>query len=136
MPSFQGLKYGLKDDTKKWASSGVQRLRHTGRNGLDVTPGAIRDGGNSGYQAINLAVHFGAKRIVLLGYDMHGDHFFGKHPDGSKPNFTICLSCFPGLVKPLAAIGVEVINCTRKSAITCFPKASLASVLSPQAVAV
>jgi hypothetical protein len=130
MPSYQGLKYGLKDDTAKWASHGVRRLKHTGRVGLDVTPDAIRDGANSGYQAINLAVHFGATRIVLLGYDMRGDHFFGSHPDKSKPNFSLCLSTFPTLLKPLAEAGVEVINCTRKTAITCFKQASLESVLA------
>jgi hypothetical protein len=138
MPSFLGLKYALKDDTRKFQTYGVQTLRHTGRQGLDRSPTSLRDGANSGYQAINLAVHLGAKRIILLGYDMHGTHFFGKHPDGTNPNFSLCLSLFPGLVKPLAEAGVEVINCTRKTAITCFPRESLESVLAklPQRVEV
>ncbi len=138
MPSYQGLKYGLKDDVRKWAHMGVQKLKHTGRQGLELSPGGLRDGFNSGYQAINLAVHLGAARIVLLGYDMQGSHFFGHHPDRSGPPFQMCLSRFPELVKPLAAVGVEVINCTRKTAITCFKREALQTVLarmSQQAVA-
>src|SRR3990172_12311352 len=43
---------------------GVKRLRVTGQIGLDADPSALRHGSNSGYQAIHLAYHFGAKRIV------------------------------------------------------------------------
>jgi hypothetical protein len=141
MPAYAGLKYALKDDTKKFAKYGVRTLGHTGRHGLELKPGAIRDGANSGYQAINLAVHFGATRILLLGYDMQpgpkgADHYFGKHPDGSKPNYGICLDVFPTIAKPLAEAGVTVINCTRKTALTCFPRMSVESALVPQAVGV
>ena len=136
MPSYTGLKYALKRDARKWASQGVQMLKHAGREGLAKAPDSLCDGGNSGYQAINLAVHMGAQRILLLGYDMRGDHFFGSHADKSRPNFGVCLAMFPTLVKPLAAAGVEVINCTRKTAITCFPRMSLEAALGmPAAVA-
>jgi len=131
MPSYKGLKFSLKDDSKKWASHGVQKLKHTGRAGLELSPDGLRDGYNSGYQAINLAVHLGAKRIVLLGYDMRGTHFFGQHPDRSVPSFSMCLPRFAGLVKPLADIGVDIVNCTRKTALTCFRQAPLESVLAP-----
>jgi hypothetical protein len=138
LKTFQGLKYALKDDAKKWAAYGVQRLRHTGRTGLELSPDGLKDGANSGYQAINLAVHLGAARIVLLGYDMQGTHFFGQHPDGSKPTFSVCLPLFQTLVKPLAAAGIEVINCSRKTAITCFRRESLEAVFAerPAQVAV
>jgi hypothetical protein len=132
---YTGLKYALKDDTRKFAKHGVQTLKHTGRQGLELRSGALRDGANSGYQAINLAVHFGATRILLLGYDMRSgprgeDHCFGKHPDGSKPNYASCLDAFPTIVKPLAAAGVTVVNCTRRTALTCFPRESLESALA------
>ncbi len=48
----------------------IRHLRNTGEQGFDPTPGYIRTGGNSGYQAVHLAVHLGAKKIVLLGFDM------------------------------------------------------------------
>ena len=63
----QGYQNGWQDvlypDIKPMASSGI--------DGLEVKDSRfLKTGSNSGYQAINLAVHFGAKRIILLGYDM------------------------------------------------------------------
>lgn len=45
--------------------------------------GEIGWGSNGGFQAINLAVQFGATRIILVGFDMSidkGVHWHGKHP--------------------------------------------------------
>lgn len=128
-PKFSGMKLSLDPDRHRDTWPGVQMLKSTGGEGLELAPTGLRTGHNSGYQAINLAVHFGAKRIVLLGYDMRGDHFFGPHPDGSKPNFHLCLSAFPTLVQPLKAAGVEIYNCTPSTAINAFPRATLAHVL-------
>lgn len=128
--AFDGLKVALDQAAKRYA--GVTVLKKTGETGLELDPTGLRAGRNSGYQAINLAVHLGAARIVLLGYDMRSngkDHFFGAHPDSSKPPYAICLQRFATLVEPLKAAGVQVINCTPGSALTCFPCASLAEVL-------
>jgi hypothetical protein len=125
VPDFAGAKYSVEPTI--WA--GVHALRNTGRTGLERDPSCLKTGYNSGYQAINLAVHLGAARIVLLGYDLKGDHFFGAHPDRSRPPFPLCLEAFPTLVAPLAEAGVEVINCTPGSSLRCFPMATLASVL-------
>lgn len=130
VPSFTGLKYTVEPQRIKWP--GLQVLQQDGDNtlpGLSLDQAKLRTGYNSGYQAINLAVHLGAARIVLLGYDMHGGHFFGEHPDNSRPPFALSLSMFPTLIEPLAALGVSIVNCTPNSALTCFPQAPLASVL-------
>ena len=74
LPGFAGLKFGL--DTSI-AYRDVTVLQNTGLQVLETTPTGLRTGHTSGYQAINLAVHLGAARIVLLGYDFKGDHFFG-----------------------------------------------------------
>jgi hypothetical protein len=86
--SFKGLKYALQRPALKWP--GVQILQNTGPHGLELKRNAVRNGKNSGYQAMNVAVHLGAKRIVLLGYDMHipqggPSHWFGEHPLGGPP---------------------------------------------------
>lgn len=130
VPTFAGLRYSL--DLRAQAF-GVSVLRNSGMTGLEPDPSALKTGHNSGYQAINLAVHLGAERIVLLGYDMRGDHFFGSHPDQSRPPFALCLKRFQTLVEPLAAAGVTVINASRKTALTVFPCASLESVLEAAA---
>jgi hypothetical protein len=129
VPAFQGLKYTLQSRAAKWP--GVQVLTHRGESGLDLDPSAVRTGKNSGYQAINVAVHLGARRVILLGYDMRGTHWFGNHPDGSKPPFALCLTYFQTLVEPLHEAGVEVINCTRKTALTMFPQMTLQEALCP-----
>jgi hypothetical protein len=100
----------------------VQAIVSSGRRGFDPDPSRIRDGHNSGYQAIHLAVHLGATTVILLGFDMQGGHFFGHHPDRTGPLFPSCLAAFPTLVAPLEARGVRVINCTRRTALTCFPQ--------------
>lgn len=129
-PTYNGgLRYSLNSIARKWP--GVQILRRTGDIGLELAPNGVRSGNNSGYQAINLAVHLGAARIVLLGYDMTGgsSHWFGRHPDGSGPPFGLCLQKFPTLIKPLARLGITIVNCTRRTALTCFPQAPLETVL-------
>jgi hypothetical protein len=119
VPDFAGLKYTIDPNRKAWP--GLVALRNTGQNGLESDPTGLRTGFNSGYQAINLAVHLGAARIVLLGYDMSGDHYFGSHPDKTRPPFGPCLQAFATLPAPLAAAGVEVVNATRRTALQVFP---------------
>lgn len=107
----------------------VTVLGNTGLSGIEVHPHALRHGWNSGYQAINLAVHLGAKRIVLLGYDMAtgatGWHFFGSHPWQVDIPFQLFMDQYAKLAGPLAELGVEVVNASRKTALTCFPRATL-----------
>lgn len=125
--AFAGLKFALDPAAKRTA--GVQVLKKTGESGLELDPGGVRAGRNSGYQAINVAVHLGASRVVLLGYDMRGGHWHKGHPDGSAPPFAICLQRFATLVAPLKAAGVEVVNCTPKTALTAFRCAALRDTL-------
>lgn len=122
-PTFPGLKFALDARARQWP--GVTVLRNTGDSGLELDPTGLRTGRNSGYQAINLAVHLGATRVILLGYDMQGDHWHKPHPDGSRPPFLICLKHFASLVAPLQAAGVEILNCTRRTALTAFPCVAL-----------
>lgn len=136
-PSFTGLKYTL--DRGSAGFAGVQSLRNTGRDGLELKPTGLRIGKNSGYQAINLAVHLGATRLVLLGYDMqpHGDrdHWFGAHPQTTRSPYIQFISCFNRLAPILQAHGITVVNCSPRTALTCFPRAALRDAL-PDAMAV
>ena len=95
-------------------------------------PPAIHQGFNSGYQAINLALHFGAKRVVLLGFDMGAtgdEHWFGKHPTelDSGRDWSRFIQAFESM-QPESA-GLEVINATRITALRCFPRAPLRTVV-------
>ena len=97
--------------------------------------------GNSGSAAISLAVHFGVKRIFLLGFDMHSGpefedgkkitHWHGSH--GKNPKrlpYQRHLRGFPAIAKDAAAVGVEIFNVSPDSKIPQFPKMSLAEALA------
>lgn len=131
--AFKGHRFTLDPIVARqgWATL----LKHTGESGLDNDPGSVRTGRNSGYQAINIAVHMGASKIVLLGYDMQPaadgrDHFFGAHPTGNRPTYDEFARWWPTMVEPLRAQGVTVINATRTTALDVFPKMSLTEALT------
>jgi len=128
-PPFTGqFKYSL----GRTVFPDVQILKKGPETGLSADRGAVALGRNGCYQAINVAVHFGATRILLLGVDMQGhpsSHFFGRHPDNSGPPMLVCLERFATLLKPLKALGIEVLNCTRKTALECFPRVPLEQAL-------
>ena len=96
--------------------------------GLSVAPGVIHQGQNSGYQAINLALMLGYNTVALLGFDMQGrgEHWFGQHasPDLSqKTDYGALCREFERMKPDL--YGLTVINCTRSTGLTCFPRMKL-----------
>lgn len=141
MPGFTGLKVGIGwkvgDASPIGRRPSIQVLAHTGTDGLERAPTGLRTGGHSGYAAINLAVHLGARRIVLLGYTggpVRGrTHFFGRHPGGlpesTTENYATFRRAYLTLVAPLAAAGVTVVNATPETGITAFPCAPIAAAL-------
>lgn len=129
--SFRGQVATLENYHLRDVVPGLWCLHNVGQTGLYPERWGVMTGGNSGYQCINLAVHLGARRILLLGYDMKPGHWFGDHPKATQPHVYAgtMLPKFPTLVEPLKQRGVEVINCTPGSALACFPKADLADCL-------
>lgn len=104
------------------------------KGGLCDQRDGLRTGKNSGYQAINLAVHLGAKLILLIGYDMGATrdrtHWFGDHPGGTSPKvYDDMLPFFDALPKALAAKGVQVVNCTGGGRLIALPRKRLQDAL-------
>ena len=142
LPQFEGRKFGMEDSRPAIMQAGrdsrwpdVELLKNTGETGLELEPTGLRTGKNSGYQAINLAVHLGASRIVLLGYDMqHGPnaehHFFGRHPWKTTPAVDRFRPFFDHLVQPIGKLGISVVNSTRRTALTCWPLVDLEKAFS------
>lgn len=91
--------------------------------------------GNSGACAVSLAVACGAQRIVLLGYDcgMAGgqSHHHGDHPPALRNCDT--MPKWPAQFERLAGYAARrdaaVVNASRASALTCFPRAPLEQAL-------
>jgi hypothetical protein len=132
MRDFAGLKFSLTRPAEN--HPGVVVLRRGLPTGLSLNPLSLHTGGNGGYQAIGLAFHLGASRIILLGYDMQTgprgeEHWHGDHPNSSRSPYDKFRGNFPTLVEPLKAAGVEVVNCTRRTALTAFPCRPLRDVL-------
>ena len=97
-------------------------------------------GGNSGFQAINLAVQFGATKIMLIGIDcgVQGDisrspHWHGRHPSPlSNPlqsNFNRWKKAIDGIAGQLKSLGVDVVNCSPPSMLAAYPKMSVPEAL-------
>lgn len=126
---FRGLKFTLTSPVY----SGVQLLKNTGPAGLERKPHGLRTGRNSGYQAVNLAVHLGAVRVVLLGYDMQRtggkEHWHANHPSRMHSPLAQFRESFATMVDPLKKAGVTVVNATRETALTCFPRVPLEEAL-------
>lgn len=130
--TYQGLRFSLDAAASEF---GATVLRNGGVWGLSADPTALSTGRNSGYQAINLSVLLGASRVILVGYDMQrgpdGEkHWHGEHPNRTEPPYASCIAAFKTLVEPLKAAGVDVVNCSRLTALEMFPRLSLEEALS------
>jgi hypothetical protein len=85
--------------------------------------------------AMNLAVHLGARRIVLLGADLYAaqdgtTHHHEKHPWEPVPNWkNMQLEALGHCVRPLQQRRIEVVNANPKSALPYWPKRPLAECL-------
>ena len=109
-----------------------------GKAGLSFDPYMVHHGFNAGYQMLNWAMLAGAKKIILTGYDMQPDgermRWRGRHPGGVEKGgaekFAKWRAKFATTVPDLASAGVEVINCTRSTALECFPVAALSDTLA------
>jgi hypothetical protein len=109
----------------------VRVLRNTGRDGFDPDPSCLRTLANSGAQALQVAVHAGAARVLLLGFDMRGGHWHADHEGNNPSNGQMARWAvrFRGLAWALMARGISVINCTPGSLLDCFPREDLDGVL-------
>lgn len=130
-PGFRGIRVSCDDS----GFPGIRFLKNTGTQGFDPTPGHVRTGGNSGYQAIHLAIQLGVSKIILVGYDMRGapqEHWFGKHPD---PIACMAMTqanrirCFAELKPVLDQHGVTILNSSPGSALTFFRHVALEQAL-------
>ena len=108
----------------------MERYKLTGHKVLDMKPGHLKSGNNSGYAAINLAIHMGAKVVILLGFDMKfdaaGSHWHEGHKIANRERqFSKMLPFFDTLPVELKRVGVSVINACEDSRIDVFPKIRL-----------
>lgn len=108
-------------------------LKMVGAESLHQVPW-FRQFANSGASAISLAIAAGARRIVLLGYDCQRTggqtHWHGDHPKSltnakSLPNWPQIFAKVAKFAKGKA----EIVNCSRATALNCWPRIELADAL-------
>lgn len=94
---------------------------------------AIRYGISSGHVAVSLAIHLGAKRIVLLGFDgrvVNGrTHWHNRYREEREAVYPLFCRGWRGWRKAAEARGVRIENHTSGSAIDEF------LIIEPQAIA-
>lgn len=85
---------------------------------------------------LNLAVQFGARRVVLVGFDLNVDagiHWHGPHParmNNPTPGLLAKWARILDAQAPrLAALGVEVLNASLVSALAAYRKVTLEEAL-------
>ncbi|HAZ8269207.1 TPA: hypothetical protein J8W34_000298 [Citrobacter koseri] len=104
------------------------------RFGINCFPSTLPGSFNSGQRAIELALHLGARRVLLLGYDCsirHGNHWHGNHQLLANPDKFSVARWHDEFSRLLAiAGGAEIINCSRYTRLTCFPRQPLEAALS------
>jgi len=112
------------------------------RFGISSNSRMVSWNGNSGAAAISIAAHAGARRIILLGFDMklnetkdqhwHDVYGRGKARDEKKimkMPFHRHLRAFPEIAKDAKRMGIEILNASPDSKIECFRKVSVKELL-------
>jgi hypothetical protein len=134
LPKFSGLKVSwARDLATDYPDIRFVDLDKESNDILTDRPGFMGSGGNSGFQALNLAVQFGVARVLLIGFDMHdrsGVHWYGRNngPGRNNPcedNFRRWRVAFRRAAPVLAAMGVSVVNASQISDLQCFPKMTI-----------
>lgn len=135
LPNFKGLKVawlGAKLDFPDIRTISIEKsaggYSHTLQ--FDQT-GVIGGGGNSGFQALNLAAQLGGNPIILVGFDMsdqRGAHWYGRNNwdhagNPSESNFARWIAALTSASHALKARKIRVINASPDSALACFEKA-------------
>lgn len=114
-------------------------LRYIGVRG-DVKwsgdPSFVAGGGNSGFQALNLAYLWGFREIVLLGFDYkygpkNEKHWFGSHPSDVEKNMSPAdwVARIGGAMPDVIASGTKLTNCSRATAIDSIERKTLEEAL-------
>jgi hypothetical protein len=139
VPEFAGEKWSAHDSSLSpkidlAQQYGLRLVRGALNQGFSTDPAVIHYGRNTGFQAINLAIHWlhpPKKRIILVGFDMHGGYFFGDHPRGPQhgKHWPMFISEFEHAAKHMPD-GVEIVNATEGSKLRVFPRQDLETALA------
>jgi hypothetical protein len=136
LPDFHGLK--LSNDLGACKTFGLQHVDIDRKTDglLSGGCGRVGSGGNSGFQALNLVVQFGAVGILLVGFDMHGEgaHWYGRNNwlNANNPdrwNFIRWKKAFDFAAPELKKRDIDVVNASPNSELNSFRRATIEQAL-------
>jgi hypothetical protein len=138
LAKFPGLKVCCHPQIEKHKWIKYLARDNTKNKGISNTPQQVCWNHNSGSAAISFVTHAGAKKIVLLGFDMklngkeqqHWHDLYGRiaNRNFKKPQhmpFERHLRGFSEIAKDAKRLGVEIINVSPDSAIQEFERISV-----------
>lgn len=122
---------------KKSKEIGIKVLERGKPLGLEINSCRVSWNNTSGTSAISFAANLGARKIVLLGFDMfitdkvnHNWHENHQIQLGDKNNpYPRFLKSFEHIAKDAEKRGIEIINCSMNSTIKEFPKITFKEVI-------
>jgi len=132
---FAGLKAHI--CSRHGERPGTHRIIRKETSGISTDPKVIHWNGCSGSSAINLAYLLGARRVILIAFDMqfgqgkvnnwHAEHK-KKRAKGWNP-YPRFLKPFITIAQDAKELGLEIINANPDSALDIFPKMKLEDVI-------
>lgn len=136
-----GDRVTMEDPYHTWpaepARFGLRVLKCTGAFGFEEAQTAVRHGYSSGAQALQIAAHMGAKRILLLGFDCKAAtvdgavrHHWLTSREVKQPPYGKFVMGFEALAPELSARGIDVVNCSPDTALTMFRRAPLSDAIT------
>jgi hypothetical protein len=138
LPDFKGLK--LAYDEAVCSEFGLKRVDIPDKYSNELLlgdVGKVGAAGNSGFQALNLTVQFGAKRILLVGFEASvrsGDHWYGRNNwnGANNPDDRLCerwRKALDNAATVLSSLGIDVINTAPFSQAMKFKKMTIQDAL-------
>lgn len=124
-----------KTDRESWVKYVARDTKKP--RGISEHPGRVSWNNNSGSAAISIAVNAGAKRVILLGFDMQleegNQHWHKLYTTQNKKKFVYPferhLLGFAEIAKDANKRGIEIINASPNSVIKEFRKVTVKELL-------
>ncbi|WP_376993378.1 hypothetical protein [Azospirillum himalayense] len=117
----------------KAASDRLLRVELVERPDFTVGQPVLKLGASSGHTAVSLAIAMGARRVVLLGYDMRKvdgvTHWHDRYTVADDPYSGVFRDGWRGFNVAALAVGVEVLNATPGSALDEFRRVNIDDIL-------
>lgn len=127
---FAGERWTISPEARR--DFGVKLAKMVRGSGLPTEAGVFF-GCDSGYQAVQLALWWGAARVVLIGYDQSHDGP-RTHRHGDHPPPLLNRNDFQRRAQPYQALAAirdrpPIVNASERTSLSCFPRSTLSAAL-------